>query len=260
MARCFNMSIASGDSVEKLQEHNSGNAHSDYRKRLKDRFRKGSLDGFYNYEVLELFLIYAVPKKDVKPLARRLFERFKGLRGVFDATVDELREVEGVSENAALLIKLVKDVCGVYLKERMMGKDIIRCPKEALDYLNITLSGERIEKFMAIYLNSRNEVVAVEILHEGTINQTAVYPRKAIEQAFKCGASAVIFVHNHPSGDANPSNVDLQLTNVLDRAALAVDLIVHDHMIIGRNNYFSARENGWIIGCQPSRIKKSLLS
>ena len=246
--------------MDKLQISDGDVAYSEYRKRLKERFRKGALDGFYNYEVLELFLTYAVPKKDVKPLAGRLFDRFKGLRGVFDASVDELREVDGVTENAALLIKLVRDVCGVYLKERMMGTDIIRSPKEALDFLNITLSGERIEKFLAIYMNSRNEVVSVETLHEGTINQTAVYPRKAIEQAFKYSASAVIFVHNHPSGDANPSNIDLQLINMLDRAAIAVDLVVHDHLIIGRNSHFSARENGWVMGCQPSLIKKPLLS
>lgn len=245
--------------MEKLRIDETTAAHSEHRKRLMARFRKTALDGFYNYEVLELFLTYAVAKKDVKALSKRLLDRFKGLRGVFDASLEELRDVEGVTENAALLIKLVKDVCGVYLKERMMGKDIIRCPKEALDFLNIMLSGERIEKFLAIYLNARNEVVSVETLHEGTINQTAVYPRKAIEQAFKYAASAVIFVHNHPSGDANPSNVDLQLTKVLDRAALAVDLIVHDHLIIGRNNHFSARENGWIIGCQPSRIRKPML-
>ena len=259
-ARTFSLSVPSGGSPRKLRPCDVGEEHSGHRKRLMERFRKGALDGFYNYEVLELFLTYAVPKKNVKPLAKSLFDKFKGLRGVFDASVDELREVDGVTENAALLIKLVKDVCGAYLKERMMGKDIVRCPKEALDFLNIMLSGERIEKFLAIYLNSRNEVVSVEILHEGTINQTAVYPRKAIEQAFKHSASAVIFVHNHPSGDANPSNVDLQLTNALDRAALAVDLIVLDHMIIGRNSHFSARENGWIIGCQPSLIKKPMLS
>ncbi len=244
--------------MSKLLKHDTNSPYQEYRKRLRERFKEGAFEGFHNYEVIELFLTYAVPKNDVKPLARLLLQKFKGLRGVFDAPVEELKAIEGISENAALFMKLVKDVCGTYLKERMMGKDIIREPKEALDFLNLTLSGEPIEKFLAIYLNSRNEVIAVETLHEGTINQTAVYPRKAIEKAFKCRASAVIFVHNHPSGDANPSNVDLQLTKVLDRAALAVDLIVHDHLIIGRNKHFSARENGWIIGCQPSRIQRPL--
>ncbi len=227
--------------------------NSEYRKRLKERFKSGSLEGFQNYEMLELFLTYAVAKKDVKPLARELLRKFRGLRGVFEASIEELKAVEGIGENAAMLIKLVKEVCGVCLKERMIGKDIIRCPDEALEFLNLTLSGEPVEKFLAIYLDAKNRAIAVETLHEGTINQTAVYPRKAIEKAFKYHASAVIFVHNHPSGDASPSNIDLQLTRVLDRAALAVDLIVHDHLIIGRNKHFSARENGWIIGSHPAR-------
>ena len=221
---------------------------TEHRRRLKDRFKKGALEGFHDYEILELLFLYAVPKKDVKHLARSVLKRFRGIRGVFDATADELKSVEGVGENAAVLVKLVKDLTGVYLKERMMGRDVMRCTKDVLDYLNVTLSGERVEKFIAIYLNARNEVLAVETLHEGTINQTAVYPRKAIEKAFKHNARSVIFVHNHPSGDATPSSVDKQLTRVLDRAALAVDLLVHDHLIIGRNKHFSARENGWIIG------------
>lgn len=223
--------------------------NKDHKKRLKERFKAGSLDGFHNGEVIEFLLTYAVPKKDIKPIAKALIQKFKGLRGIFDAAPEELKSVEGIGDNATVLIKLIKAVAGVYLKERMMGADVIACPKDALDYLNLTLSGERVEKFLAIYLNARNEVLAIETLHEGTINQTVVYPRKAIEKAFKHNATAVIFVHNHPSGDATPSNVDKQLTKVLDRAALAVDLIVHDHLIIGKNKHFSARENGWIIGC-----------
>lgn len=246
--------------MEKLLMYDKVSAHSDYRKRLKERFKTGSLEDFRSDEVIELLLTYAVPKGDVKPLARQLLRRFNGVRGVFDASMEDLKAVDGIGENAALFIKLVKDVCGVYLKERMMGKDIIRCPNEAIEYLNLTLSGEPIEKFLAIYLNSRNEVIAVETLHEGTINQTAVYPRKAIERAFKYRACAVIFVHNHPSGDVNPSNVDLQLAKVLDRAALAVDLVVHDHLIIGKNRHFSAREHGWIIGCQPSQIRRPMMT
>lgn len=239
----------------KLLSSDKTSANGEHRKRLRERFKKDALDGFHSNEIIELFLTYTVTKKDVKPLAKALLNRFKGLRGIFDSTPEELKTVPGIGENAAVLIRLIKDVAGVYLKERTIGRDIINCPKDALDYLNLTLSGERVEKFIAIYLNSRNEVLAIETLHEGTINQTAVYPRKAIERAFKHNARAVIFVHNHPSGDATPSNVDRQLTKVLDRAALAVDLIVHDHIIIGKNRHFSARENGWIIGC-PTHLQR----
>ena len=230
-------------------------SNRDHRRILKERFKQGSLQGFHSYEILEFLLLYAVPKKDVKPLAKALITRFKGLRGVFDATPEEFKGVTGIGENAVVLIKLLKDITGVYLKERMMGKDIITCTRDVLDYLKLTLSGERVEKFLAIYMNGRNEVLAIEILHEGTINQTVVYPRKAIEKAFKHNASSVVFVHNHPSGDATPSDVDWQLTRVLDRAALAVDLFVHDHIIIGKNRHFSARENGWIIGCPVNHHK-----
>ena len=223
--------------------------NKEQKQRLKERFRAGYLEGFHNHEILELLLSYAAPKKDVKHLSRVLIHRFKGLRGVLDATPEEIKAVVGLSENSAVMLKLVKDVAGVYLKERIMGKDVIRCAKDVIDYLNLTLSGERVEKFLAMYLNSKNELLSVETLHEGTINQTAVYPRKAIEKAFKYNAQGVIFVHNHPSGDATPSDIDRQLTKILDRAALAVDLLVHDHLIVGRNKHFSARENGWIIGC-----------
>ncbi|MBI5644023.1 MAG: DNA repair protein RadC [Deltaproteobacteria bacterium] len=229
----------------------------DHKKRLKERFKNGALEGFHNNEILELLLTYAVARKDVKPLSAALIHRFKSFRAIFDASAEELKATPGIGENAAVLIKLIKDVAGVYLKERMMGKDVIRCPKDVLDYLNLTLSGERVEKFIAIYLNGRNELLAIETLHEGTINQTVVYPRKAIEKAFKHNARAIIFVHNHPSGDATPSGVDRQLTKVLDRAALAVDLIVHDHIIIGKDRHFSARESGWIIGC-PTQLQMTM--
>lgn len=231
----------------------------EHTRRLKERFKRSSLESFHSNEIIELLLTYAAPRKDVKPVAKALLQRFKGLRGVFDATTEELKSVSGVTENAAVLVKLIKDVAGEYLKERMMGKDVVRGPEDVLDYLNLALSGERVEKFLAVFLNTRNEVLGIETLHEGTINQTAVYPRKAIEMAFKHNARSVIFVHNHPSGDATPSNVDRQLAEVLDRAALAVDLTVHDHLIIGKNKHFSARDNGWIIGCKsrPSRPARS---
>lgn len=220
----------------------------EHRKRLRDRFKKSSLENFHNYEVLELLLTYSLQKKDTKPIARALLTRFKSLRGVFDATIEELREVEGVGEGASVLIGLIKGVTTEYLKERVIGSDIVRCPNDVIKYLRLSLSCEKVERFLAIYLNSRNEAIAVETLHVGTVNATVVYPRKAIELAFRHGARSVIFIHNHPSGDAAPSNVDRNLIRVLDRAALAVDLLVHDHMIVGRDKHFSARENGWVFG------------
>ncbi len=217
-----------------------------HRERLRERFRKAGVEGFHDYEVLELLLTYALPRRDVKPLSKMLIQRFGGLRGVFDADFDELCSVPGVGDYTATLIKLLKETASCYLKERMLGKDVIRSPRDVIDYLNLSLSGEKVEKFLAIYLNSRNEVLGVEVLHEGTLHQTVVYPRKVIERAFKHNARSVIFVHNHPSGDPAPSKNDRELTDELRRAARAVDIIVHDHLIIGRNSHFSAREMGWI--------------
>ena len=220
----------------------------EHRDRLKARFITGGFEGFRKEEVLELILCYAAPKKDPRLLAGELMTSFKGLRGLLDATPEEIAKTGCFAESGAVFLKLVKEAAGVYLNERIIGENIITDTRGLLDYLTMTLSGERIEKFLAVYLNAKNEALALEVLHEGTINQTVVYPRQAIERAFKHNARAVIFVHNHPSGDPTPSGMDRQLTKVLDRAASAVDLKVLDHIVIGRSGHFSAREHGWSMG------------
>jgi DNA repair protein RadC len=217
-----------------------------HRRRLRERFKGSSLGGFHDYEVIELLLTYAIPRRDVKPLSKRLIKRFNGLRGVFDASLEEISSVEGVGENAAVLLRLIKETAGEYLKERVISKEVVRSSKDVVDYLSLTLSGERVEKFLALYLNSKNEILGVETLHEGSIDRTHVYPRKAIERAFKHNARSIIFVHNHPSGDPTPSAVDRKLTRDLEAAAAALDIIVHDHIIIGRDAHFSGREKGWL--------------
>ncbi|VAV84474.1 UPF0758 family protein [hydrothermal vent metagenome] len=222
------------------------NENSGHRARLRERFLKSGLEGFHDYEVVELLLTFAIPRRDVKPLAKKLIKDYKGLRGLLDATPEELSATDGIGANAAVLIALIKEMAGAYLKERIEKKHVVSSAKDLLDYLNMTLSGEKVEKFLAVYLNSKNEILGVETLHEGTINQTVVYPRKVIEKAFKHNARSVVFVHNHPSGDPTPSKTDRLLTDELVEAARTVDIKVHDHIIIGKTRHTSLRDLGWL--------------
>src|SRR3989304_6250057 len=227
---------------------NDNNSHSGHRERLRERFLKSGLEGFHDYETVEFLLTYAIPRRDVKPIAKKLIERFGGFKGVFDATQAELASIEGVGTHAALLVGLIKAASGEYLKEKAMKRDALRSPKDVLDYLKITLSGEKLEKFLAIYLNAKNEILSIETLQEGTIDQTAVYPRKAMERALRHNAKSVIYVHNHPTGPSSPSKSDRELTRNLNSAAKTMDIIVHDHIIIGRNTHVSCKELGWLEG------------
>ncbi len=234
------------------------NPHQGHRKRLRERFKKSGLAGFHDYEFIELLLTYAIPQKDVKPLAKELISHFGGIRGIFDASLEELTTIKGLGDRTAILFKLLKEGSSLYLKARVKGKEILSSPQHALDFCHHMLSGEKNEKFMVLYLTTKNELIDTEILEEGTINQTAVYPRKVVEGALKHNASALIFVHNHPSGDPTPSRTDKNLTEALVRAANTIDVTVHDHIIIGKNSHFSGREGGWLGGSgSPSSIRAS---
>lgn len=219
--------------------------HGGHRQRLREKFLKAGLSGLHDYEVVELLLTYAIPRMDVKPLAKSLVKKFKGLRGILDASMEELTCTPGMGEHSAGLIKLAKEMGQAYLEEQILDKDILNSPKEVVDFLTIKLAGERDEKFLALFLSSKNEVLAIETINEGTINQTAVYPRKVIEHALRHNARSIIFVHNHPSGDSTPSKSDIRLTKELEDAARTVDILVHDHIIIGRNSHHSLRDSGW---------------
>jgi len=217
-----------------------------HRARLRDRFRKAGLSGFHDYETLELLLSFAIPRRDVKPAAKQLVKKFGGLRGVFDASLDELETVPGVGPNAAIMIRFLKEAASLYLKEKIQKRSLLDSPEAVIEYCRHSLLGQRNELFRVIYLNTRNEIIDVETISEGTVDHTSVYPRKVLEGALRHNAVALIFVHNHPDGASEASDADRRLTQALVQATKAVGISVHDHVIVGQDGHFSFRQQGWL--------------
>jgi DNA repair protein RadC len=218
--------------------------HLGHRDRLKNRFERAGIAGLQDYEVLELLLFYALPRKDVKPLAKDLMKRFGSLKGVLDAGNETLEGVPGIGRQAMLFFRLVRDLGSLYLKQRAEEKEQISSTKELIDYCLSSMGGLKDEHFAVIYLNARNKIIRVETIQEGIVNQAVVYPRKVLEKALTHKASAIILVHNHPSGHVRPSDADIRLTRVLQDAARVMDIVLHDHLIVGENRFFSFREEG----------------
>ena len=215
-----------------------------HRQRLKQKFSESGVDAFHDYEVLELLLSYAIPRKDVKPLAKELLREFGSLKGIVDAEKNSLEKIKGISTHTAILIKLIKNFGTLYLKEKAKEKPQINCTSELLNYCKTYMGGLKDEQFCVIYLNAQNRITEIEAIEEGVVNQAVVYPRKVLENALKRKASAIILVHNHPSGHVKPSDADIRLTKTIQETAKILDIMVHDHLIIGENRFFSFREEG----------------
>lgn len=226
-----------------------------HRARLRSRFLKGGAAALQDYELLELLLTFAIPYSDVKPLAKSLIEQFGSLSQVLDAPLEDLLEVRvtlpgkggtrdmRLTEYSATLIRLVKALFETYLREEALKRQRIPSLEVLVDYCRTTMGGLKDEQFRVLYLNSQNEIIAEEILQEGTVNQTVVYPRKILELALKHKATGLILVHNHPSGNPTPSASDRELTQTIIKASRALNLTVHDHLIISRHGYFSLAEH-----------------
>lgn len=226
--------------------HTDDNAphYLEHRKRLKKRYCESGFESFHDYEALELLLSYAIARKDLKPLAKDLIKKFKSLKGIMDATIGELEKTGGVGTHTALLLKITKDMATLYLKDRAKDKPQITCTSELLDYCKAFLGGLKDEQFCVIYLDAQNRIIEIETVQEGIVNQAVVYPRKVLENALKQKASAIILVHNHPSGHIKPSDADIRLTRIIQETAKVLDILVHDHIIVGENRFFSFREEG----------------
>lgn len=218
----------------------------EHRKRLKEKFRKAGLDGFHDYEALELMLTYAIPRRDVKPLAKALLDKFEGIQGVLDAPLEELIVFPGLGEHSALLLKLSRECSDLYLKKKVVKKSRVCCAPDLINYCRVSMGGLKDEQFRVVFLNTQNEIIEIETIQEGTIDQSVVYPRKVMERALYHKAAALIFVHNHPGGKVRPSVADKEITGSLVTAATAMDIEVHDHIIVGKEGFFSFRDSGLI--------------
>ncbi len=217
-----------------------------HRKRLRERFLAAGLAGFHDYEVIELLLTLATPRKDCKKAAKAALQRFKTLQGVLEASPGELVKVDGIGPANILGIRLIKAVADRFLKEKILTKDPVKNAREVFDYLYYNMKDKDRERFKVIYLDARNKILAAETLFEGTLTSGAVYPREVIRQALEHRAAAVIFAHNHPSGDPNPSPEDVAITRQLLFACKIVGITVHEHLVIGDNRYFSFADQGYI--------------
>jgi DNA repair protein RadC len=231
----------------------------DHRKRLRDRFQKNGGEGMHDYEILELLLTYAIPRKDVKPFAKELIRHFGGLAGVLDASQKELETVLHIGPISSTLIRLVKEICGAYLAEKMKHKDMLSSPQAVLDFGRIKLAGLPHEAFMVIFLNTKNKVLGYKVMQEGTVDRAVVYPRRIIEEALAHHAASLILVHNHPSGDSEPSPEDRQLTRAIGEAVRTIDIRVLDHIIVGKEGYCSFVERQLLpIAVEERRVKGEL--
>ena len=228
------------------RERSSQSDNAGHRKRLREKFIRSGLAGFHDYEIVELLLTLGTPRKDVKQPAKDAIKKFKSLRGVLGASSEELQEIRGIGPNNAFGIKLVMEVSRKFLEEKVIELPSYSSSQEVYDYLYHSLRDRKKELFKVLYLNSQNQITVAEDLFEGTVNSSAVFPREVIEKAIKNNAVSLIFVHNHPSGNPEPSQSDKEVTRDLVYAARIVNLKVLDHMIIGNDRYFSFAGEGLI--------------
>jgi DNA repair protein RadC len=228
--------------MEKNQTH-KGDGH---RNRLREKFLESGLSGFHDYEIIELLLTLATPRKDCKSPAKKVLEKFKTLPGVLEASKDELLSVEGIGPKNMFGIKLIKAVSDRFFEKKLLGKELIQNSQDLFNYLYQTLRDKSQECFSVIFLDAKNKVIDSKILFKGTLTESAVYSREVVRVALEQRAAALIFAHNHPSGDPEPSKVDVQITKRLLFACKVVGITVHEHIIIGDNRYFSFADQGYI--------------
>jgi len=229
-----------------MPEEKKPHKSAGHRKRLREKFLASGLNGFHDYEVIELLLTLGTPRKDCKDQAKAALKRFKTLQAVIEAPPEQLREIKGIGPKNIFGIKFVRAVAERYLQKKLIKKDPIRSSKELFNYLYHSLRDKKREIFKVVFLDAQNKIIAIEDLFEGTLTASRVYPREVVQTALRHHAAGLFLIHNHPSGEPKPSHEDRLITRDLIHACRVMEITVHEHLIIGDNTYFSFADHGYI--------------
>lgn len=219
---------------------------ADHRKRLRTRFMDGGAGAMPDYELLELVLFRAIPRQDVKPLAHLLMAEFGDFNRVVSAPVDRLRGIKGVGDAIIIELKVVEAAAQRLARAKVLNQHVISGWDALIDYCHTTMAHRETEQFRVLFLDRKNVLIADEEQGKGTVDHVPVYPREVAKRALELNASALILVHNHPSGDPTPSQSDINMTNQMENACEALGLTLHDHLIVGKSRELSFKSEGYL--------------
>jgi len=215
-----------------------------HRRRLREKLLTRGAEALADYELLEMLLFFAQPRGDTKPLAKAVINRFGSFAAVLTAPTHELLATPGLGEHSVAAIRLVQGAALRLARAEAAARPVLNNWERLMDYLNAALAREKVEQFRVLFLDNRNQLIADEVQGRGTVNHTPVYPREVVKRALELHATALILVHNHPSGDPTPSREDVEMTAEVKEAARLLGIVVHDHVIVGNGRWLSLRREG----------------
>jgi DNA repair protein RadC len=218
--------------------------HLGHRARMREKLLGAGPEALLDHELLEMVLFLALPRRDTKPIARALLARFGSFANAIAAPLHELRDVEGLGEAGAAALRTVQAAALRLARAEVMDRPVLNNWDRLLSYLTVALTRERVEQFRVLFLDTRNRLIADEAQARGTVNHTPVYPREVVKRALELQATALILVHNHPSGDPTPSRADLDMTQEIKAAAGSLGIVLHDHLVVGNGRHLSFRREG----------------
>jgi len=227
----------------KVKGHIDKPHYLDHRSRLRNRFLKQGISGLQPYEIIELFLTFVVPQKDVKPAAKEAINKFGSIKGFFDADEQELSQIPFFKEKALALRKFIKEISLLYYKQQAEQLPVTQSKEDLINYCKAKLGFLPNEEFWMISLDSKKAIVKEDLISKGLTDKTPVYPKQVIEKAMKNGASSILLLHNHPNGNPQASQQDITITKAIDIPARVLNISIYDHIIVAQDKHFSFKEN-----------------